>query len=328
MVVALVLAVPAQAADKRLRWGGLSVHGSAPSQLESAITVHLELVLRELGARPVAEPPFDLEARATCWFQSDNPSERNRARCVVETEELTTHRRGRREALIPFGDQEDLAQSVALLLASSLQRDLGYTLDWTLAESAPETTPAPALSVGAMEQTAKSSTPRVRASSDLLLDIAPVLVLGATGEPPLYGGAVRVLFAGYRSLRLGGWLSLSGSDVRPLDYHVSFLRTILGLRLGAGFRRSRVMGELMATPSLMVLHTDAHGDGASSWAAFALGAESGLSVRLSRRIGVRLGLAFLWSTREQRVVTASSPVVSIGAFSFELSMGFSFGVAR
>lgn len=126
------------------------------------------------------------------------------------------------------------------------------------------------------------SRPAERAPGVVALEIGPTAAFGFTGEPVLLGAGVRAGW-GRGVLRVGGALSLTGTDATHDPWRLTFLRLVTGPRVGAGLVRGRLSFAGTAGPALLLLATDAHvGDGQHTLATLAFAAGARLGVRLAR----------------------------------------------
>ena len=136
----LPVAAGVAAADSaRVRWRGVAVEGRAPAALQPAVAAHVAVALRSLGSSLVTSGPGDAEAAASCAF----PSSAKVARCVVVVQVgRATGGRAERRAEIRYRDAEDLAESLALLVAE--HPDLGVPRRRRRRACAPQSSAKPA----------------------------------------------------------------------------------------------------------------------------------------------------------------------------------------
>ena len=317
----------------RLRWRGVAVEGVAPPHLDKATESHIAVALKQLGTELSSSPPIDAEGGADCRFAPGGKS----ASCVVEVVHSSDGLRAERKADVPFHDAEDLAESLALLVADMLQNDLK-----DIAVPAPRPEPPPPkpktnenesgdvnANVNGNANVNANANVNVRkrralGPSGLVLEIGPSVVVGFTGDPPVYGVLLRGLYA-QGLLRVGGALSLTGTELHRGGYDLSFVRLATGPRVGLGIARRRVDFDVVAGPALLLIATDAHiTDGTHTHAdlAFALGVR--LLVVIAAPLALIVGADAAVALSREQVVAGPQQLAEFGLGSLELTLGLAY----
>jgi hypothetical protein len=318
LVFSSLLLLPRAAAAEvtLLRWRGTETQGPAPAGLAPAVLLHLGVALKQAGAQLVDAPPYDAEGGARCRFAE----EERRAACTVEIRTSDAGARAVRQTDIPFGDAEDLAESLALLATDMLEVELHDAIATPRERrGSPPVAPSPAPRQPSLGRRLPSLGPR-----RTIIDVGPMLLVGFVGEPLGGGVALRVL-QGLGPLRFGGTLSLGGTALQAGGYSLSFLRFVTGPRLGAGFATRWVKGDLVAGPALFVLHTDARvSDGQHTLATFAGALGGRLFVRLRGALCLTVGVEVVIAATEQQVVSGGNELARFGLGSLETALGLGY----
>jgi hypothetical protein len=334
VAVALVLvcafAQAGRAEVMRLRWRGVEAAGSAPAKLDRAIGLHLAIALKQLGTELAAAAPVDAEAGARCSFAGKTAS------CVVDVVHLADGVRVERKQDIPFRDADDLAESLSLLVAEMVQTDLREIVtpreEPKPPEPPPQPRPKPIAKVAPPPSTdgePSRDTPPARTHSTIrktrpapshgIIEVGPTVAFGFTGEPVLAGAVIRGGWA-RGALRVGGTLSFTGNDADRGGYSFTFLRLLTGARVGVGFDRPRVEGELGVGPGLLVLTTDAHQYGTHTLTTFAGVVGARLGVRLSTALELALSVDAAVAASRQQVTAGGMPVTQLDLGSLEVAL--------
>lgn len=326
----------ARAEVHRIKWRGVATGGStAPARIEELTLAQLALTLRHLGI-VLGKEDADAEGGASCTFNGGKS-----AQCIVEV--VRPDHRGERRQEIPFRDAEDLARSLALLTSDLLQSDFpglvtvermpGLPDD----DLQPELPPPPAPPAPPPTPPAPPPTPpkpprsvvvkkpyKPLGPSHFTVELGPSAVVGFTGEPPLWGAHLRVLWSS-GPLRTGGTLAASGTGTTAGPYSLTFTRFVLGPRVGAGFSRGRIDLDLTVGPALYVLGTDAHiVDGQHTTVTFAGMAGSRLLVRLVPGLALHVGADFTVAAHELRVTAGTDLLASFGLGAAEITVGLAY----
>jgi len=170
---------------------------------------------------------------------------------------------------------------------------------------------------------ARRSRPRLPPGR-IAIEIGPAAVVGFTGEPPLFGAALRAIWAA-GPLRVGGTLSVAGIDTQLEGWDLTFTRLLTGPRVGAGLRRGRVELDLTVGPALWVLGANAHvKDGTHTFVAFAVTAGGRLSVTLVPALALHLGVDVAAALTEAQVTAADRVLADFSAGSLELTLGLAY----
>ncbi len=334
LVAVLVLAESASAEVRRLRWRGVVTDGVAPARLAQATESHLQVSLRHLGIALAAaiEASPDAEGGARCTFTAAKL-----AQCVVDVVQRADLRRSERRAEVPFRDAEDLGASLALLLGDLVQSDFpglvqnpAGAVDALPLDVEPRVTPHPGPSPSASPSPSPVRPPTVQkpykplGPSRVFIEIGPSVVVGFNGEPTLFGGSFRALWAS-GPLRAGGSLSVAGTNAQIDTWDLSFTRLLTGPRVGVGLRRGRLDLDLTAGPALYVFGTDAHiKDGTHSFAAFAVMAGGRLSIALVPSIALHLGADLVATVTEGRITAGERLITAFSHGSAEITLGLAY----
>jgi hypothetical protein len=352
-------------AVERLRWRGVAVQGRAPARFESLTEAHVALALRQLGIALASAAPFDAEGGARCNFSTVRVAI---CEVVVEAGEVRGHRR----AEVPYRDAEDLAESLALLVSSTLQGDLG-----SVVSESPEPDPEPRRQEPPRPEPRfapppKEARPRPRSRPSeariaqravvepdapqlpppspepprppraplpppsvsaapaplpghLILDFGPSVAVGFSGDPTLAGAVLRALYSRGGVLRIGGGLSLEGTEVTRRGFNLSFFRLVAGPRLGAGLRKGRLEADLTGGPALLLLYDDAHLPGVNRTLlslSFVAGLRFGVALR--GPLALVVGVDALASISDQRVQSGAVEVTGFGHWSLDLSLNLGY----
>ncbi len=175
------------------------------------------------------------------------------------------------------------------------------------------------------EAAARLRRPSAPPAERLSLDAAATAIVGfGADNPSLYGGAARILWT-RGVLRLGGTLSLAGAD-QTLDGHaLGFFRAALAARAGVGVSGGAVAFDATAGPALVVLSTDAHGDGRHAVASFALVIGPRLSFRLAGALSLVIGLDVTLAVTDEKVTLGPTTVAEFSRAVAEITLGLSWG---
>jgi hypothetical protein len=329
------LASAAARADGQVRWKGLTIEGgSAPVDLEEKLRVYLPVALRQLNLELTSGDAFVAEASVGCQFEGGAA----RAHCVVRARS-DSGREAQRGREVRYQVGEDLAQSIALLVADALVVDLqtgrlgplppgarprSHAVVPEPARLAPEPppapTPTPPVEEPVTERGALSMQPPLEPPSSpaarAFIFAGGGASAGLQGAPSLWGGSVEILRA------LGPWL-LVGADLgsswgswvdafRRLDFVRTHVAAVVGLQLepkvfrvqaragvGAFWLRS-MLGDPVAKHDLI-----------APLGLVALRAH----YPLSRSIWVGIDLRLLLLGTKEEVVSEGAPVVTFGYLS-------------
>jgi hypothetical protein len=335
LTLALTLvAQAAAAAPARFGWRALSVvDGHAPPRIESAMASHLAVVLRPLGFSVVDAGPFDAQGGASCAFEATG------ARCLIEVVRVSDKLRAERRSVIPFRDAEDLAESLALLIADTLQVELGHVPGSEPGSHEPEPpptvrTPPPDIHL-VLPPTVKPKPPAIAQPKPsppqpgrTIAEAGFSTVFGVASQPvALVGGELRVLYAGGAGLRAGGMAQLVGTTVTTNGYHLGIVRTLLAPVAGAGFRRGRYELDVVGGPALILRTVDAHvASGQHTFYDFDFMATARGAVILGRGIALSLAVTVDVARREEDVDVGSpaTRLTSFGPWSIAVGLGLGY----
>jgi hypothetical protein len=348
------VAGPASAQVMRLHWRGVAVEGVPPPRLDKATEAHIAVAIKQLGTELTPVPPFDAEGGAHCTFQPGPP---RTAHCLVEVVQPSDGARAERTADVPYRDAEDLAESLALLVADMLQSDLHEI-------AVPKPGPEPPAQHGrngngngngsgnangnasgnangnqngnangngngsangngnAGGKLVKPRRPP--APSSLAVEVGPSVALGFSGDPPLAGVLLRGIY-GQGALRIGGLLSFTGGAIHEGGYQLSFLRLVTGPRVGAGIARGRIDFDVTAGPALLVIATDAHlTDATHTLATGAIAFGARLAVILKRPLALVIGADAAIALQREQVVSGPNLLAQFDLGSLELTIGLAY----
>jgi hypothetical protein len=293
-------------AARPFAWRGVTVEGHAPPGLDAATAAHLAVALRPLG-RQLVEPEADAQAEeaaaARCAFMGQL------ARCVVEV-----GGRAARRAEIPFRDAEDLAESLALVTVEALEAEARDPVGAARVLPA-RPSPVAAAAVGV--------PPPAPPSGALVLEVGPMFGVGFSGEPPLYGAALRALYAG-RVLRAGGTLSVLGTDADRAGYELRFVRVLAAARVGAGLRRGRVGADFTVGPALLLLTSDAQPGGDHTLATFAVALGLRLGVTLAGPWALVAAADLVAAVSDERLTAGGTTVAAFDRVGLELGLALAW----
>jgi len=357
LTVALCVSMPAGAEVRRLHWRGVFSDGAPPAHLERTTEVHLAVTLKQMGIELAPGVPFDGEAAARCQF---SPPARA-AKCAVEVVQTSDGLRAERKVELPFRDADDLAESLSLLVSDMLQTDLhelvapppvtppsdgGHDPKNGGGDHANDprdqagnggngsgATDGKAASDERAAQLARARLAKARKArrasgppvpSQVIVEVGPSLALGFTGEPLLAGGLLRVMWA-RGLLRVGGALSMTGTATERGGYDLTFFRLFTGPRVGLGVTRRRLDFDLSVGPALSVLATDAHvTDGTHALATLAFVAGVRLSLLLTQKVALQLGLDVSVAVSRESVRAGTHTLVDFDLGTAEISVGLAY----
>jgi hypothetical protein len=318
--------MPALAWGGRMRWRGVAVEGKAPARLEEAARAEVAVALRPLGVEVVDKGAADEESGAKCVFAGGV------AQCSVAVVRKADGGRAERKAEIPFKDADDLARSLALLLADTIQIDLPNVVPEHSTVGENENANANANPTDSDHEPARSK-PKVQAkvekpsppfpSAKLFVDVGPVVAFGFSGEPLMYGATVRATQA-IGPLRIGGTISLTGNrDLRD-GFALSFLRVVTGPRGGFGFQAGRVAFDASLGPALFLVAMDAQPGGHHNLIAAAACLGARLAVALARPLAIALNVDGILTFTEGFIDAGTNRVADFGRFSLEVSLSLAY----
>jgi hypothetical protein len=356
LAVALSVSMPAGAEVRRLHWRGVFSDGTPPAHLERTTEVHLAVTLKQMGIDLAPGMPFDGEAAARCQFA---PPQRV-GRCTVEVVQTSDGLRAERKVELPFRDADDLAESLSLLVSDMLQTDLHELVappppappsdgqpgspngdggsgagrpkgpgengadksDGKTGSDERAARLAKAARLARAAQLRRASEPPV--PSQMSVDIGASMAVGFTGEPVLAGGQLRVMWA-RGLLRAGGALSMTGTSTARGGYDLSFFRLLTGPRAGIGATHGRLDFDLTVGPALSLLATDAHvPDGTHALATLAFVAGARLSLILTPRVALQLGLDVAVAVARESVRAGTHTLVDFDLGTAEISLGLAY----
>jgi hypothetical protein len=170
----------------------------------------------------------------------------------------------------------------------------------------------------------RSRRPAAPPAERLSLDAAGAVVVGLGADnPSLFGAAVRALWS-RGLLRLGGSLSLAGVD-QTLDAHdLRFFRAAVAARAGVGVSGGAVDFDATAGPALLILSSDAHGDGSHAVASFAVVVGPRLSFRLAGALALVVGLDVTLAVTDEKVTLGPTTVAEFSRAGAEITLGLSW----
>jgi hypothetical protein len=338
LVAALVL-VPALAWGERgrFRWRGVTAAsdgGKAPARLDAAAQAEVVVALRPLGVEVVDKGAADAEGTARCAFPTGKP-----AQCAVEVLRYADGVHAERRAEIPYRDADDLARSLALLLADTLQMDLpSLSAEPQPEEPQPEKPPRQKASDRSHSEQPPEKTgdhppekPPTKIEkpsppfpiAKLFIDVGPTLAIGFSGEPLLYGAQARASWV-MGPLRVGGVLSMTGNrDVRD-GFELSFLRVVTGPRGGVGFQSGRLAFDASLGPALFVLSTDAQPGGHHTLVAAAACLGARLAIALAKPVALALSADGTLMFTEGFIDAGPVRVADFGRLSLEVAISLSY----
>jgi len=336
------LAWPQSMTRGRLRWRGVLVEGKAPPRLEEAARAEVVVALRPLDVEVVEKGAADEEGGAKCVFSTEKAGA---AQCAVEVVRKADGGRAERKAEIPFSNADDLARSLALLLADTLQMDLPNVV--------PEHTVVGENEIPdehANQHARENENPRANARENenanakpkakpndgkiekvappfpaarLFVDAGPSVAFGFSGEPLMYGATVRATQS-IGPLRVGGMISLTGNRDYRSGFQLSFLRVVTGPRGGFGFQAGRVSFDASLGPALFLVAMDAQPGGHHNLvtAAACLGAR--LAVALAKPVALALSADGVLTFTEGFIDAGPNRVADFGRFSLEVSLSLAY----
>jgi hypothetical protein len=319
----------AHAGVSRVRWRGVQAEGAGPARLESATAAHLALALRSLGAGLVPGPPFDAEALAKCQFGTSSATAKH-AQCHVEV--LAGELHAERHADIPYRDADDLAESIALLVSGMLQTDLADLPQQQ--ELEPEKPPPPKPPNEApQEKTSPRDAPKSTAKPKIetvkpapprgpdrfLLSVGPSVAVGFSGDPALWGSAIRALYLSRYVVRAGVSLNLEGTDVTRSGFDLSFFRLLAAARVGAGFTQGRVDVDVSVGGGYHFLYGKS-GPYDHSLHSFAAVAGARLGVTVTDGLALETGLDVAFSPEDLNVAAGPMTVTQFGRWWLDVAL--------
>jgi hypothetical protein len=216
-------------------------------------------------------------------------------------------------------DEDDGAMQARLAAERARQAELARRADrQEAAERAAERAAAPPV----------PRRPAAPPAERLSLDAAAAVVVGLGADnPSLFGGALRALW-GRGLLRLGGSLSLAGVD-HAIDGHaLGFFRAAVGARAGVGVSGGAVDFDATAGPALLIVATDAHGDGRHAVASFAVVVGPRLSFRLAGALALVLGLDVTVAVTDEKITAGPTTVAEFSRAVAEITLGLSWSRPR
>jgi hypothetical protein len=164
-----------------------------------------------------------------------------------------------------------------------------------------------------------ATTPEEQPPARLALSVGPTLALDTADAPLLYGIDAR-LVRSRGIFEFGGAVALAGATKSEAGYDLSFLRVVVGPRVGLVLRRGRWIADVSAGPSLLMLRTSAQPGETHTLEAFAGVVGTSAQVAISRSLGLQLGVDALLPASRERVVVGQSAVAEFGLVSVGISL--------
>lgn len=340
LVACAVLAASAARADVlRLHWRGVAVEGTAPARLDKATDLHLGIAIKQLGTELAKAAPFDADGGARCVFRAARVAD-----CVVEVVHASDGLRAERRAQVPYHDADDLAESLALMVADMLQTDLRDIVSPPPGPDPSGRSPTERAGSTDGEQRAPASTDGRTPSSRhggavatrahaarrslgptaISVEVGPTAVIGFAGDPVLGGVQVRSLWSA-GPLRLGGSLSIAGRAFSSQGFDLGLSRFFLGPRLGAGVRRGRIDFDATVGPALWIVGVDAHvTDGQHTLVTGAVVGGVRLAVQLWGALAAVAGADAACAFSREQVLAGSTPLAAFDLGSLEVTLALAY----